>query len=210
MKHMTQRAIPLIAMALLLSLWPSADAQFAGALRGDYKVTLTRTCAFDALLNTPTSGQTTGSIAGPFNITGTLTYNGTGGGSLNGQQTYATASGTSGTGIDVGGGSEIIVNQANVSCPITYTMNPDGTFTQTMNCTLTFTLGGPPPQPGQTVTLNGITLQGQLALDGTVLIFGTPPAAPAAVETNTVTTGTNAGFTNKRFCTNTGSATSRR
>jgi hypothetical protein len=161
----------------------------------------------------PSGGITASSPLGPFVIKGTANYNGTGGGNFNGEVLQLSATGLagiSGTGIDAGGGKEIIVSHASVSCSLTYTVNSDGTFTQTLNCNQTFNVGGPPPAPGQTATLNGIPLGGQLALDGTVLVLNNTTASTATVETFTVTSGTNINFTNKRICNAHGQATSRR
>lgn len=190
----SRRRVP-IPLILLFLLWPAgdADAVFEGALRGEYNLTVNRHCvvgsAFDA--NFEASSPTPGFDAV---FRGTTTYNGTGGGTYVGEglvvnQTFST------------------VNRANLNCTVTYTVNPDGSITQTMNCDLTFTVGGPAPSPGQTATLIGIGLDGRLSLDGTVLLVN--DTAPS-VETFTVTSGTNIGFTNQRVCNSGGTATSRR
>lgn len=206
MNYIMRRTIQLIAVSLLLPFWPAgdADAVFESALRGDYDVTLTRTC-----MNETPSGSAVPPI-GPFMIRGTETFNGDGTGSFTGQVRNPFAAAIAGTGISTGSGNEIYVTDANESCSITYSVNADGSFTETLNCNLTNIQGGPPPPPGQTETVNGISLRGQIAHDGTVLIMSTTPASLGTVETRTVTSGTIAGTTQKRICATEGVATARR
>ena len=209
MRHIMRRAIQLIGVILLLPLWfaGDADAVFEAALRGDYDMTLTRTCSSDVTNGTPSF------VLGPFGLRGTATFDGIGGGSFSGEtlnMPIQAITVPSGTGIDVGGGREIIVNRASETCTLTYTVNADGSFTGTMNCNLTFLLGGPAPAPGQTATLNGIKLNGKIALDGTNLVLGSTEANSTTPETFTVTSGTGSGTSQKRICNGTGVATSRR
>lgn len=204
MRHKVRRTSELIALTLLalsLSPPPIAMAQTANAaLRGEYSMSVTRTCALN-----------NGGVLGPFVVRGMSTYDGAGSGTFTGEflQTIG-GSGPPGTGVDAGGGTEIFVTRANQTCTLTYTINADGTFTGTMNCNLSYLLGGPPPAPGQTATLNGIKVNGQLALDGTMLVLASTEASTNTPETFTITSGTNAGFTNKRICATNGMATSRR
>ena len=201
MRHGMRRSIELLALSLLLPLWPAgdADAQFNGALRGDYDVTLLRTCVFSPVPPGFDANFVSSSVSliPDIVVTGTATFDGAGGGS-----STAVSFTTSG-----GAAPTSSINRANQTCTIAYTVNADGSFTETLNCNLTFSHGGPPPQPGQTATLNNIVLSGQIAHDGTVLLIkDTTPD----IETFTITSGTSSGFVNQRVCTTTGSATSRR
>jgi hypothetical protein len=197
MRHMIRRTIQLIALGLLLPLWPpgDADAVFEGALRGDYNMTLSRTCAFDTGFGANFERLGGGGDFGVI-VQGTITYNGSGGGSFVGQA------------LSINHDSDTIglfsASPTNQSCTVTYTVNADGTFTQTMNCNLTFTAG---PITGNTATLNGITHGGHLSLDGTVLVLSN---STPNVETLTITSGPTIGFTNQRLCNASGTATSRR
>ena len=198
MRHTRRHLIFLVGFGLpLLSLAGDADAQFAGALRGEYNLTVKRHCAlaptFDANFVPSAPGSDFDVV-----LRGTTTYDGVGGGTFAGEAlaVFPPASTSTPT-----------VSRATQTCTVTYTVNADGTVNQTLNCNLAFTVGGPPPAPGQTATLNGITLDGHLGLDGTVLLINdTSPS----VETFTSTSGTSTGFTTQRVCNATGTATSRR
>ena len=180
MRHLMRRTIHFLAFALLLPLWPAGDAnaQFNGALRGDYSLTNARTCQ---LLN---------DIGAPLGVElqivvrGTITYDGAGAGSFDGQALAVNASGETPT---------------QHTCSVTYTVNSDGSFTQQLNCNLTFTA------TAATATLNGIQQQGRLSLDGTVVLLSdtetnveifTPISPPGAIQ--------------QRRCNSSGVATSRR
>ena len=86
MRYLKERMICLFAVSLLLPLWPAgdADAQFNGALRGDYNLDVTRYCV---VANPPqTFSPTDFSLVGagstgviePIGVTGTLHFNGDG------------------------------------------------------------------------------------------------------------------------------------
>jgi hypothetical protein len=166
--------IVLIVLSLIPSATASAEAQH-DSLRGDYSLTLTRTCAVEGpemIVPQGPGGEQTGigggGVIGPFTLQGTVHYDGTGEGTFTGRQTLAVGTGPVGTGTATGSGNEIFVEQATVHCAVTYTVNPNRSVTQRMNCTLTFTTG---PHAGQTATLNGITQEGQLSPDGSVLLL---------------------------------------
>jgi len=181
MRHGMRRSIKNIVLAVItFSMWGGAIAEAGpldASLRGDYSMTATRTCNDAA--------QT---ILFTIVVRGTSTFDGSGGGSFNGQSLAITPQ----------------TAQANQSCTVIYTVNADGTFTQQMNCNLTFSAG---PDAGNTATLNGIQIQGQLSLDGTVILLSD---TAINVETFTWTSGPNNGIVSTRECNTSGSATSRR
>jgi len=209
---------PIMSMGLLtlsvlvISEAPLAQAQNA-SLRGDYNLTYTRTCAQEAVAGSSIP-------IGPFVLTGVVNFDGSGGGSLSGRQfllastTGGSFIGTVGAGIDDGSGNEFFLPQADVtSCGVTYSVNANGTFSQTINsCILTFQTGGGTLFEGNTASLSGITISGTLNLDGNILVldsaFSVEPASD--VETFTWTSGPNIGLGNKRICKGSGLATSQR
>lgn len=108
------------------------------------------------------------------------------------------------------------MGQANLNCPSgTYTVNTDGTFTHHVNCTFTVLTGG---TAGSIATWNGVTIEGRLGLDGTVLVLSSSHSTNAIpnVETFEFTTFLVNGAPatppplQKRICRGDGVATSRR
>lgn len=131
-------------MALILCASPATQAQALNeALRGDYALSMLRIC-------------NNGSTTIPIGLQGTVSYDGVGGGTFVGQSLVPAASG-----IPDG-------NQASQNCTVTYTVNADGSVAQEFDCSLTFTAGG---NTGLTGTLTGVQVNGQLSLDGTVLML---------------------------------------
>jgi hypothetical protein len=185
-----RRSIHLIALSLLLPLWPAgdADAQFNGALRGEYNMTLSRNC------NVP---------GGPIEVFI----------AVNGVANFAPSSGTvsfTGRSTTIGNGQ---ANSANQTCTGTYSVSANGTLSETLNCNLSFIDG--PLAPGGTATLNGIDLEGQLSLDGTVVLLRN--AVPNTETFQLLTEGSGApapnpgtGTPQVRVCSVSGTATSRR
>jgi hypothetical protein len=222
MRHMMRWTIHLIGLGLLLPFWAAGDAeaQFNGALRGDYDVTVTRVCYLQAVETSPGSGVFSSNPVGQLLWRGTLNDNGSGTASFVAQSMLVAphigASGPSGSGIQTGPGEEFIMGQANLNCPSgTYTVNTDGTFTHHVNCTFTVLTGG---TAGSIATWNGVTIEGRLGLDGTVLVLSSSHSTNAIpnVETFEFTTFLVNGAPatppplQKRICRGDGVATSRR
>jgi hypothetical protein len=162
-------------------MWSGAIAEAGpldASLRGDYSVTFMKACKIvDA------------TAAFDVVIRGKVSYDGAGNGNFVGEALAV---------------DPASANATNQTCTVTYTVNADGTFTQQLNCNLTFTNG---PNAGNTATLTGIIHQGQLSLDGTVNLVSD---VDDNVETFTITSGPQSGFTNQRICNGSGVATSRR
>lgn len=202
------------AWLIMLSLLPSGTAIAEtkdDSLRGDYSLTVTRTCAVEGpeMIAPPgPSGERTGvgggGLTGPFTLRGTVHYDGTGEGTFTGKQFLALGTGAVGTGTATSSGNEIFIEQATVNCVVTYTVNPNRSVTQRMNCAFTFTAG---PQAGHTATLNGITQEGQLSPDGSILLLS---HAATAMETFTLHDGSAAEIPRQRICNGSGMATSLR
>ena len=202
--------IVLIVLSLIPSATASAEAQH-DSLRGDYSLTLTRTCAVEGpemIVPQGPGGEQTGigggGVIGPFTLQGTVHYDGTGEGTFTGRQTLAVGTGPVGTGTATGSGNEIFVEQATVHCAVTSTVNPNRSVTQRMNCTLTFTTG---PHAGHTATLNGITQEGHLSPDGSVLLLS---HTATTMEIFTPHDGPAAEIPRHRICNGNGMATSLR
>ena len=202
--------IVLIVLSLIPSATASAEAQH-DSLRGDYSLTLTRTCAVEGpemIVPQGPGGEQTGigggGVIGPFTLQGTVHYDGTGEGTFTGRQTLAVGTGPVGTGTATGSGNEIFVEQATVHCAVTYTVNPNRSVTQRMNCGLAFTDG---PHAGHTATLNGITQEGQLSPDGSVILLS---HTATTMEIFTPHDGPAAEIPRHRICNGSGMATSLR
>lgn len=192
-----RRWVP-VPLILLFLLCPAGDANaqvnpLNSALRGDYSVSLHRSCA--TLTGSPPVGG-----ALDIGINGITTFNGAGAGSFTGRSLVPIVLGPTVT---------LAGAQADQTCTVTYTVNPDGTVALQVSCTLHFTSG---PNTGDDASLSTIIQQGQLSLDGTVVLLS--ETAPN-VETFTCPTcngpgGPDTGFTQQRLCTGSGVATSRR
>jgi hypothetical protein len=182
-----RRTIYFLAFALLpLWLAGDADAQFNGAMRGDYNMTLNRSC-----FQTGSSGIV---------VRGIATFNGNGAGTIVGQS------------LETGTNCCSVPPVSDQICTITYGVNSDGTFTVQANCNLTITSGSVAAVGndlvGSTATWTGIQLHGQLSLDGTILLLS--DTAPNT-ETFTWTSGNlSGGGPQPRECNSSGVATSRR
>ncbi len=200
----------LIMLWLVWSVVAIAEAE-GDRLRGDYSLTFTRTCAVEgAELIVPQgpSGEHTGigggGLTGPFTLRGTMHYDGTGEGTFTGQQILALGTGVVGTGTATRSGTEIFIEQATMTCAVTYAVKPNRSVTQRMNCTLAITAG---PHTGHTATLNGITQEGQLSPDGSVLLLS---HQATAMETFTPDFTEVAETPRQRICHGSGMATSLR
>jgi hypothetical protein len=115
---------------------------------------------------------------------GTATYDGNGGGSFVGQAL-----------------AEPFGNQSSLTCSLTYIVNADGSFTQVLDCTLNFTAG---PLAGNTATLNGFTINGQISSGRKILLLS---KTTLEAETQTFTAGPLSGQSNTRVCNGSGLAT---
>lgn len=206
MRYLTQRIVYLFAVSLLLPLWPAgdADAQFNGALRGEYDITVHRTCASESPVGELPNPIL--SFVSHLIVQGTTTFDGAGGMSHTGE-VLAPGLGTDGTGVSTGAGTEINVVQAtDQSCTGTYTVNADGTFSATMTCNFTFNTG---PNAGHNATLSGVRVRGKLGPDGTVVVLRNTSALAGDVETLSCP-ACPFGGTIRRLCANSGLATARR
>lgn len=205
MKPLTQRTILLLLLLLPAS---DADAVFESALRGDYDFAAQRACDVDFASDDPAGG---GILTHHLSVRGTATFDGAGNVTSFVGQFLITNVGTlpPGTGLPTGAGTELSrISGDLTSCSGSYTVNADGTFSETLNCNLTFTGG---PNAGQTGTLNGIAIKGKLAMDGTVLQLGNTTATTSDVEVlNCPGCNSGAGLIFRRICGSTGTATARR
>lgn len=179
----------LVFSILIIPLWAAgdADAQFNGALRGEYNMTLNRSC------------QSVSSLSGIV-VRGIATFNGNGAGTFIGQSLETAPIGFTGPPV------------SDQTCTITYGVNSDGTFVVQANCNLTITSGSVAADSndlvGSTATLTGIQLHGQLSLDGTILLLSD---TARNTETFTWTSGIlSGGGPQPRECNSSGTATSRR
>src|SRR2546427_3269 len=171
MRHSMRRSIEIIVLAIIsFPMWDGAIAQ-EGSLDGRLHGDYSVTVA-----RTCDNGFA-------FAVKGTANFDGTGGGTFIGQSLL-----------------EPIGNQASLNCTSTYSVNADGTFTETLNCNITFTAG---PADGNTATLSGLELNGELALGGNVLLLH---KTTTTSETQTFTSGPNAGQPVTRTCNASGVA----
>lgn len=182
--------VPLLLL-FLLPLYPATDAnaQFNGALRGEYDMSLHRTCWSNVPGTLPNMA-----------MQGRLSFNGAGVVSLTGQALEPRP----------GGGGDPLYTQTDLTnCTGPYGANADGTFTATLNCSISVTrsVPGSPPVVAAGLLIN-LKLRGKLAHDGTVLVLGSTAAGATDVETQ-FCSGCIFGVED-RLCTQAGSATSRR
>ena len=119
-----------------------------------------------------------------IDLQGIVTYDGAGGGTFSGQALSPGTGGPVGTGIPSGGGKEIFVNQIDYeNCTVTYSVQSDGSLSQSFNgCLLTLQTG---PATGGTRQVDGLRMPGQVSLDGTILMLS---HTGTGVETFTVLT----------------------
>lgn len=189
MRYARRRLTLIVGFGLVfLSAAGDAEAQFNGALRGEYSVTLSRNCKIV-------------STAAEVNIavSGTATFDPTlGTVSFTGRSTATTT---------------VDANSANQTCTGTYSVNANGILSETLNCNLSFIDG--PLAPGGTTTLNGIDLEGQLSLDGTVVLLRNAVPNNETFQLLTDASGSptlnpGPGAPTNRICSVSGTATSRR
>ena len=129
------------------------------ALEGDYAFTATETCS---ATRTGFDGNFNASDAlaiRHFVTDGVLSY-----------QTNGTGTATFRTRLVIEGTQQISERQA--SCSLTYTVNPDGTLSQVMNCTVNVTAG---LIAGNTLSIVGIQENGRLLQGGKLLLTSAQP-----------------------------------
>lgn len=204
-RQVITRGLRIAALALLAMLpWdaPAAHAQLE-ALNGTYDLVWWRQCVSEDL------GSGSPSF-GPLLVQGKLTFDGVGGGSFTGETIIPIGQGTELNPVSDGSGSNYAFAQADMSgCVATYAVSANGSFLGTLNsCTLTFTSGAQVDPPGPTASLNGLTIKGKLAFDGTVLVLRSTKATSPTTKVETVQFGTDPAI--KRICPGHGMATSNR
>ena len=191
--------IKISLLSMVLVLWvalplrwsPSTQAQgtLNSRLDGTYSFHLLRNCTrensnfgFDATTFIVNPG---GVLTLPlFQVQGTIIFNGSGNASVT--QTEV---------VNLGGVT--VKNQE--TCPFTYVVGADGTFTLQGNCSGTNIQGG--SFVGQTVSTTGIKLKGQIGTRRrTLIFFGDGP------NIETFVAGSSPGTLRQQLCSQTGTA----
>ncbi len=90
----------------------------------------------------------------------------------------------------------ISVTQSQTTCDITYTVNPDNSYTEDLKCSGTVLAGS---SAGVTFTITGIGRQGQIGRGGQTLLI-------TDIETNVETLTVPGPVTLKRICARSGAA----
>lgn len=143
----------LVLIVLLLGDGPAAQAQnpVSQRLQGDFRAAFTATCVQDPVGFDDNLKSLSGAspISFQINFKGSFHYNGDGTGTFQHHRLAFIATGT-----------QQPVFEADGTCTFTYTVNPDGTFSQLMDCTSTSLKGTVPV--GQTVTETGMLVEGSL------------------------------------------------
>lgn len=194
-------------IVLLLVVLPLGEKSFVEAkkftdksLKGLYAFTLFQSCVADSSGFDEDDFDHVAGGSGPntFGITGTIQYNGDGTGTVSRRQLIF---------VDERNLPGVIpLFQADLTCDVAYSVNPDGTFThKEKNCTGTVTAGTalPPatsPNVGVAITQADIEFLGRMEKDGKRLLFSD---TNTNVETVTFALGT---FSIKRICNRSGSA----
>ncbi len=198
-------------MVLLLAVLPLGERSFVEAkkftdksLKGLYAFTLFQSCVadpdgFDADFRH--KGLFGGSGPNTFGITGTIQYKGDGTGTVSRRQLIF---------VDERNVVGVIpLFQADLTCDVAYSVNPDGTFThEEKNCTGTVTAGTalPPatsPNVGVAITQADIEFLGRMEKDGKRLLFSD---TNTNVETVTFDPSGSDEFEIYRICNRSGSA----
>ncbi len=161
-----------IAFALLRAVIAEAK-NLNNKLKGDYEYTLSRDCVrnqagFDEDLRLEGPGAPRA-----MNVLGTITYDGVGEGTI-------VATGTNHFHYGLQGTGNLALSKFNAECNLTYTVNPDMSFTQWISCNWEDHLGN-------TGTRTGTVMQGQITNDGKILLLADPDSN---VETITSPSGT--------------------
>jgi hypothetical protein len=128
-----------------------------------------------------------------------LNYNGDGTGSLTEGEALSVNHDAAGMGVLATGAFP--VSHSHVTCDLSYVVNPDRSFTQTLtNCTSTFLAGG---LTGTTQTVSPFQMQGHIGPGRrTLVISDTTPN----VETVVRTPPSGPQFTRERICLRSGTA----
>ena len=203
MQHLKRNLIRFVVLVILMIAWSAPSnvwAQLESSLRGEYDLVWTRQCI------TEDTGGGSGTTA-PFILQGKLNFDGTGGGSFIGETMVVVGTITTANPVTDGVGDAFDFTQNDVTgCVLLYTVNTEGILLATLNsCTLTFTSGS---VAGQTGSLNGLTIEGKLALDGTVLLLRSTKHTSPTNRVETIQVGANPVA--KRICLGDGMATSNR
>lgn len=151
----------LIALALAGGSLALADDHLNAQLHGEYAFTQIHFCVqtnvpgevFGPSFAVPSHGATTRTLSNE----GVLTFNGDGTGTFAGKTLS----------INQTGPGAIPVSEADFICPLTYTVNPDGSFTTQLGCSGTILSGA---GAGSTYTISGMGLTGQLGRGGQIFI----------------------------------------
>jgi hypothetical protein len=179
----------LLALSEVTLAAAAPDTNLNHLLRGDYQASLIATCVSDSVgfgenlqrLGTGTSFEIT--------VSGVLHYNGDGTGNFSNHRMR----------ILDGGPGPFPVFEADGDCTLTYTLNVDRTFTQQANCTSTVLKGL--ASPPQTLTENGVRLEGYIAAGlGVLVLSNTSPVQ------ETVSFTGSPPITQKRICGYSGTA----
>jgi hypothetical protein len=144
----------LVLIVLLLGESPVVQAQnpVSQRLQGDFRAAFTATCTQDPVGFDDNLKSLSGATSlTPFqiNFKGSLHYNGDGTGTF---QHHRLAF--------IGTGTQQPLFEADGTCTFTYTVNPDGTFSQLMDCTSTILKGAVPS--GQIITETAMLVEGSI------------------------------------------------
>ncbi len=141
----------------------SAGKDLNNRLKGDYSTILSASCAIGPVGGFgPNLERLGGFSGGTINIelAGVFHYNGDGTGTFVHQRVRT---------LDDAPNPFI---QAEGSCNVTYSVNPDGSFNQQLSCVSTLLKGiVGPNSPGQTLTEPGFQLNGMIGLSGKILLL---------------------------------------
>ena len=167
MKRMILRSVR-VPLLLIIALFISNGNTVATAqnldtlLTGDYEFAGSRICAVSPGGFADDLSRLGSGFPALFFWQGTLSYAGDGTGEFIGQR-LAILPPNSGPG-------QFPVNFADPqTCDITYSVNPDRSFSQEMNCTLDVVAGS--PTGPLTITLTGVQLRGQISSQRDHLLF---------------------------------------
>ncbi len=143
----------LVLIVLLLGGRPAAQAQnpVSQRLQGDFRAAFTATCVQDPVGFDDNLRSLSGTSVTSFqaNLKGVLHYNGDGTGTFEHHRL-----------VFIGTTPAQSLFEADGTCSFTYAVNPDGTFSQLMDCTSTILKGTVPP--GQIITETGMLVEGRI------------------------------------------------
>ncbi len=145
----------------------SAGKDLNNRLKGDYSTILSASCAVGPiggfgsnLERVPVGGSIIPESTLNIELAGVFHYNGDGTGTFAHQR------------LRVLDDNVRPLIQAEGNCTVTYSVNPDGSFSQQLSCVSTLLKGiAGPNSPGQTLTEPGFRLNGIIGLPGKILLF---------------------------------------